>query len=1441
LSWQQRRRPLSQIAAENSRSFSPKPSATDQTPSEENEASRAQIAQSLGGKDPSWFKQTSDRGIGSAALRKSQEASEETSLSAGKFKLPGLSQEKPESLSGTMSPPMDVPRSISPSRSSSVRGSWSNRYSSATSASDAPSAAMKSPLILDPPRLVPGREDSPAPLGQRPPSPTKGMGGFVQSAMLRRSESVNKRWSAQGPPSLSRNTSTASSRSGYSGRGDNNAVAATQSRFDTRPSSLSRGNSLEPSSRPSSSHSSQTITQHADQDKDTGSRPAPLMHSRSKSMASLKNITKAGEDAIGDLSSPPSPSKRWSSTKSSWLETKLSKTDEKPKPAPLPAQPSWMSDIAKAKQQRMSASIDDPPKVLAADTSLPKSPSKFVSDPYLPKTVSPELKPVSKPEPKPEFAPPALQPSVSAPEPAPKPLGLAQMEPAPSTSLRTATPPALSPKPAESKPIASSGRHDFRANLKPRVPPPGAGKNDEPEFKNALGKLRRTQTEKYVAPDLLKDNITRGKAGLNITGGPARREKVDEFKDSLIRQKAAMQAKAPDSSGPQSIADKPKPTPATPEALAKRNAMHRTQSTASSSDQKEATPEPVARQRSLNAAVATTPKPTIPPKPLSPPAKVTPAESPRTAKKDLGTWTKEETVLAKKAEPVEESKPVALPGLKSGASSKLAQRFNPGLAGLLARGPPATAPSSGSSKDSGANELCKTSSDGPLRAGAELTHMTKGRAKGPKRRAPKATSSAEPATKPAAEPTIEKTVTRRQPILDSKIEEKPTPKPERKEALAIPFAKKLESTMKARPLPTPPSSTAQLPNVPLVKQENILPSNEIGVNTAPSTPSQKEKPIAPAKSPLISFKPAENSTSAAPVIESSDLVSMDIESMLAGIDLTTDNDPVKKSSTPKALSLEKATASPKPASTIQEKRSSVSVKDVAARWSNSAEPPAPSSPLRPRSPIKLPSWHDDGNSQAGPSPKPRPAEPEKHKKPIMVGLGLSNVGSTKEQPSPLPKKLPMSPPSSAGFNPKPDTNASQSSIGATKPRPPSLSVRSPPPSSPNSQSVEAARLFAEFFNAEPSIESAGDVDVGELLDASPLAQDKVSTLSKQINFITNDGKLQPLPGHQQHILFEDSMYVCTHTFQPPSGSKSTEVYLWAGAAVAPGAVEDAQLFARKVAKDNGSRLIVLRQGKEPPNFFQALGGIVVTFKANHSSSGANGLPEQFILCGRRHLGHIAFDEVEFARSSFCTGFPYLVSSNNKLYLWKGEGCNVDELSCARLIAMDIGPTPDVVELSEGSEPASFLELFPLRGRSKSTAIPPSATHWRLKPSIGEKYRARLFRIEQHAQAIKKTSAFQVSNFLSAVGSFLPVVSSSSRPVSPVSPASSRADPLENNFTETRSSKSILSSPAASRSPVAGSSSGGQVSINVEELVPFSWDDIDGEAVWVLDAFFEVYM
>jgi hypothetical protein len=204
------------------------------------------------------------------------------------------------------------------------------------------------------------------------------------------------------------------------------------------------------------------------------------------------------------------------------------------------------------------------------------------------------------------------------------------------------------------------------------------------------------------------------------------------------------------------------------------------------------------------------------------------------------------------------------------------------------------------------------------------------------------------------------------------------------------------------------------------------------------------------------------------------------------------------------------------------------------------------------------------------------------------------------------------------------------------------------------------------------------------------------------------------------------MYICVHVFGNAAGKKVTEVYFWAGDEVPMSTVQGADIFAQREAKAAGGKLIKIQQGKETPEFFHALGGILI-IRRGLSNKYDSLAPH--ILCGRKYLGQIAFDEIHYSPNSLCSGFPYLISTQSgKSYLWKGKGSGIDELSCARLIGMDLGLTGDIEEIEDGNEPASFLEIF-----GTGAKIPKSADHWRLKPNYN-KYCGRLFRADSSSKS-----------------------------------------------------------------------------------------------------------
>jgi len=277
----------------------------------------------------------------------------------------------------------------------------------------------------------------------------------------------------------------------------------------------------------------------------------------------------------------------------------------------------------------------------------------------------------------------------------------------------------------------------------------------------------------------------------------------------------------------------------------------------------------------------------------------------------------------------------------------------------------------------------------------------------------------------------------------------------------------------------------------------------------------------------------------------------------------------------------------------------------------------------------------------------------------------------------------------------------------------------PLPSKPKALQKSPSKIKTQlesFFGTVPQIGEKAEFDTQAFLASQNKPSEKLKTISKQIWEVTGDGKRTPMPPQQEHILFEECMYLCVHSMQPSNGGKMSETYLWCGDEVPEAAIEDAQLFCRKVARDNGAKLEVVKQGKESSEFFQALGGIVITRK-NKSSA-------LYMLCGKRHLGHVAFDEVEFASSSLCSGFPFLISAKfGKLYLWKGAGSDQEDVGCARLIGMDLGLTGEIEEISQGAEPASFWESF----GPKAQKAPTSDVLTGVEHSKG--HSSRLYRVE----------------------------------------------------------------------------------------------------------------
>ncbi|KAI5289817.1 hypothetical protein KEM54_003144 [Ascosphaera aggregata] len=279
-----------------------------------------------------------------------------------------------------------------------------------------------------------------------------------------------------------------------------------------------------------------------------------------------------------------------------------------------------------------------------------------------------------------------------------------------------------------------------------------------------------------------------------------------------------------------------------------------------------------------------------------------------------------------------------------------------------------------------------------------------------------------------------------------------------------------------------------------------------------------------------------------------------------------------------------------------------------------------------------------------------------------------------------------------------------------------------PQHSPFPERQVANTLFTSFFDAPPSAIDSIPVDPVPFFER-PGDEPRVKTQSTRLWELQGYGKKRSLPVNQEHILFEESMYLLVHIFEDQNGAKVCQTLLWVGDDVNESAFEDAQSFARKIAKEHNTKLDIIYQGKETAPFIQALGGIIIIRRGSSSRVRSS---SSYMLCGRRHLGQIVFDEVELSAKSLCSGYPYIVSATTgKVYLWEGHGSGADELGCAKLIAMDMVLTGEINQVMEGEETSEFWGLFSDSDEVQGETKP---SYWKAK-STNEKYTTRLFRVD----------------------------------------------------------------------------------------------------------------
>nr|POE86428.1 hypothetical protein CFP56_46612 [Quercus suber] len=1388
LSWQ--RRPNSIVANHPTTSISPATNGHIQPSSNaEPDLSRDQISAALGSRDPAWFRQTADRGIGSAAYRKSKDEvvpGGDNGVVQGRRGLPGLSQSDSIEQERQSSPAQSEDQKSEISRPSSTRDSAYNstRVSTSTTASTPNKPDLKSLIAADESQLQASplsdrtstgsgeqsglsrtltMSSSQARLAEataeRPRSPTKGMGGFVQSAMMKRSDSVSKRWSVQqGTSGFSRPTA---SRSPFA------ALHGSQSMPKLDPSETSRENSNEPASRPSSSSSNLVnLASTARGDEADAVNHAPSHHNRSKSVASV--YTTNADDAI--VSPPASPGKRWRSpTKSSWIESALNQP-ESPRSTPARnSQPSWMANIAKAKAQKASMT-----SALQSDSPTPVDKSATGQSPAKSATpfgsVSPERSGSREPTLAPRSSSPPVHPKLTDVDTRPTNIPFDAPQLSASRTEHKAVPIAnrvddtatetartleedssktrtqdrlVMPEEATSQAYKSSlsiaatksrpeappkPQTDFRSTLRSRGPVAKA-QEETPEFLSKFNQLRKAQTEKYVAPDVLKANITRGKSELVKTDGPVKTVRKDELKESLLAKKEDIKkAKEEGRDLPGQAHDRkisnPPTTPSKPEALAKREVLGRSVSTktlkTAEKPDRNATPEALAKHKALKTQTT---------------AKAVP----------VGEQPKLER-LSKQV-----SAPAAVETKSNEATSKLAARFNPGLAGILARGPPSnsvtnTASRSGSSGSHGTTHVSELPAE-PVADGAPLQDMRKGRAKGPKRRNGGTTSKV--------------------------------------------FGNASNSALPSEP--EPESAIPSPTNGKLTTQE--LPAS--GSSTLSTAASQSGHALEGAKSGKVQTSGRSNAILGT---EQTPSPSFSIPRAASGSAAS-----VMQASLGKTLPLRPESEKPSPPA-----KSPAAVLNL---QKNSSTPPrSPKNFSRPRptpaaAQTDAPEFHGVAPSQSSALPKKNDEDKENSSRPLpwsgtsalaTKSLSRSMTGGIPAQMSRKDEEAAMR---SANLLARSTPNSpSRTGLGISvakingpnQPPKPAKSSRvvsgqlheaSPNKDLFKQHEPEALRVLRYFLGVVPTNEEILTIDTRSVMsESSNAVLADWRTLNRKVQEISADGTFQALQAQAEYTLYEKHAYICVHTYAVSSGVEKTQLFAWIGRHAAQHLVAQTQAMAKKISRERGAASnCTIFQGQETNVFLQAIGGILVTRRGARQDGG-----KQYLLCGRKHQGQLTFDEADLAAENLIPGFACLVSypltqRQTRFYLWKGAAASAEEVSAARLAAMDLSESGDIIEVDGGAEFASFLRTF--GPGTKKSDLPLMTDIWQQKAAAPNHFVIRLYRIQQ---------------------------------------------------LEVRPGMLSLFGRRPSWNQSASSTTGGEIKVEVKHISPFTQADLEAEGIYLLD-------
>ncbi|KZV63799.1 hypothetical protein PENSPDRAFT_691304 [Peniophora sp. CONT] len=246
--------------------------------------------------------------------------------------------------------------------------------------------------------------------------------------------------------------------------------------------------------------------------------------------------------------------------------------------------------------------------------------------------------------------------------------------------------------------------------------------------------------------------------------------------------------------------------------------------------------------------------------------------------------------------------------------------------------------------------------------------------------------------------------------------------------------------------------------------------------------------------------------------------------------------------------------------------------------------------------------------------------------------------------------------------------------------------------------------------------------------------DGILTISVEVLSITG-ASATALPSTETSTFYDTEILAIVHRFKSKSnGLVNTKVWAWYGRKSNAGELEMSKLSG--LARRYGVGLVEVRQGGEGKEveMVGVLGGRVAVRQGSRTHWSAENTTMHIV----RSLSHdgsiVIMDELDLSVNNLCSGYSFCLTLLGSSYVWHGRGSRKEERAVARIYAKVLSSeNNEVVELREGEDDDD--ELFWMMLGEKEYA---RAEYWRWRSDCEGDVGAKGWRVDDGKFALVET-------------------------------------------------------------------------------------------------------